>query len=71
MKLPHVMGLVFCEEFEAQTFSLRRLFQRRNCTTFPSPPQQFMVYTALYSPELEGKIELSCLNLLTEREVYT
>ena len=44
MKLPQVMGLVFCERLNPLTFSLERLFQGRRFRTFPTPPQHFEVY---------------------------
>jgi hypothetical protein len=69
-KLPQVMGLVFCEEFDPQTFSLRRLFQGRQFSTFPTAPQEFLVYSALYGGSLEGTIELNCERMETETAVY-
>jgi hypothetical protein len=69
-KLPQVMGLVFCEEFDPQTFSLRRLFQGRQFSVFPTPPQQFTVYSALYSGDLEGTMQLTCERMETESVIY-
>ena len=70
MKLPQVMGMVFCQNFDPRSFSLQGLFQRRDSATFPTPPHQFTIYAALYATEIEGKIELNGQQMRTEREVY-
>ena len=69
-KIPQVMGLVICEEFDPLTFSLRRLFQARRFSEFPTEPQEFTVYSALYSGGIEGKMELRCVRMETETVVY-
>jgi hypothetical protein len=62
-KIPQVMGLVVCEEFDPLTFSLRRLFQARSFAVFPTKLQEFTVYSALYSSGLEGKMESRCVRI--------
>lgn len=69
-KLPQVMGLVFCEEFDPLTFSMRGLFQGRYFSTFPTGPQEFTVYSAVYSGGLEGTMELSCEQMETEKTIF-
>ena len=70
MKLPQVMGLVFCERFNPLTFSLERLFQGRQFRIFPTSPQDFDVYAALYSDKSEGRLELVVTRMETEEDVY-
>ncbi len=70
MKLPQVMGLVFCERLNPLTFSLERLFQGRQFRRFPTPPQDFEVYVALYSDNAEGRLELLVRRMETEEDIY-
>src|SRR5205823_890233 len=52
------------------TFSLERLFQGRQFRRFPTQPQDFEVYAALYSDRSEGRLELVVTRLETEEDVY-
>jgi hypothetical protein len=70
MKLPQVMGLVFCKRLNPLTFSLERLFQGRRFRSFPTPPQYFEVYVALYSDKAEGLLELLVRRMETEEDIY-
>ncbi len=75
MKLPQVMGLVFCERFtiNATTHeaSLDGLFQALRYRTFPGTPQPFVVYVSLYGSSVEGTIEMRCTRLETETDVFS
>jgi hypothetical protein len=70
-KIPQVMGLVLCEDFDPHTFSLRRLFQARRFSEFPTPGNDFTVYAALYSGGIEGRMELKCVRMETEEPIYS
>ncbi len=74
MKLPQVMGLVFCRRFAVNTTtheaSLEGLFQAIEFKSFPTQPQRFDVYAALYSGRAEGAVELVGRRLETEKDVY-
>ena len=74
MRLPQVMGLVFCERFGIDPLrhrvSLEGLFQALRFDRFPTRPQEFTVYAALYGIAVEGTIELEVVRLETEMEIY-
>jgi|SRR5579859_6866689 len=70
MKLPQVMGMVFCEEFDVSSFSLRRLFQGRYYRTFPASAGPFRIYAALYSGGVEGLVQCTCTRMEDEHEVF-
>jgi hypothetical protein len=68
------MGLLLCERMgvdvaQGQT-SLVGLFHNRLFSRFPTEPQHFTVFAALYGGEGEGTIELTCTRLETEQDVY-
>jgi hypothetical protein len=69
VKLPDVVGLMMCERIGPDPatgrVSLLGLFQALRFRTFPSPPQQFIVYTALYDGEGEGTMEVVASRLET------
>jgi hypothetical protein len=70
---PTVVGLVFCERLEVVTaparLSLVGLFNELRIKTFPTV-LRFTAYAGLYGGAREGTIELSVMNLETEKEVY-
>jgi len=74
-RLPKVAGLVSCESLDFGTapghLSLQRLFNARGYDTFPTPPDDFAVYSALYGEKQEGKLELVATHLETEQEVFS
>ena len=71
MKRPLVVGLQLCQRlgFNPQQgeVSLVGLFHALRFRTFPSPPQRFAVYVALYDGEGEGTMELVLTRPLGER----
>src|SRR5262249_3319221 len=71
---PEVQGLLLCDEITCERsgahFSFLRLMQARVFPTFPTPPQAFQAYAALYGGSGEGTIELACFRLETEEKVY-
>jgi hypothetical protein len=73
-RLPEVIGLVLCERMGVDVIagqtSLVGLFQNRLYWAFPTEPQRFTVFAALYGGEGEGTIELTCTRLETEQDVY-
>lgn len=71
MKDPQPMGMVFCDGFDPQSLSLSRLFQGTYFKSFPVIASPFMVYSALYSSGNEGTLQLKCVRLETERNVYS
>jgi hypothetical protein len=73
-RLPRVAGLVFCESLDLGTgpghVSLQRIFNGRGYDAFPTPPDEFVVYSALYGEKQEGKLELVATHLETEHDAY-
>lgn len=74
IRLPRVLGLIFCERMEVDPsraeVALVGLFHTRRFPKFPTPPQTFTVYTALYDGVGEGTIQLTAIRLETEEETY-
>jgi hypothetical protein len=72
-KPPAALGLIFCERLEVVTsparVSLVGLFNELRVKKFPTV-LRFTAYAALYGGAGEGTIELSVMNLATEKEVY-
>ena len=72
MKSPEVFGLVLYKrlDFAQQPgqASLVGLFHAVRFDKFPTPPEKFSVYAALYDGEGEGTIELILTRLETEEE---
>lgn len=71
MKLPQVMGMVFCEQFDIASYSLRRVFQGRHFATFPARADPFLIYAALYSRGVEGVVQCTCVRMEDEHEVFS
>lgn len=75
IKLPSVLGLILCRRFDVDIqrseTSLVGLFHTLDVPRFPSPPQRFTVYSALYDGVGEGTMELVCTRLETEQDVYS
>lgn len=70
MKLPRAMGMVFCERLEPQSMSLQKVFQGLYFRTFPAIAMDFVAYTALYSGGIEGKLQLECVRLEDEMDIF-
>jgi hypothetical protein len=72
--LPKVLGLTICDRVEVDResghFSLIGLFQSRRIKDFPTPPQAFTVYAALFDGLGEGTLELVVAQLVTDLKVY-
>jgi hypothetical protein len=75
VKLPEVLGLAMCERFGPDPAtgraSLLGVFHALRFRVFPTAPQRFMVYTALFDGEGEGTIELIVSRLETEEDVHS
>jgi hypothetical protein len=73
-RLPKVVGLVLCEtmavEPQSARMSLVGVFHSRSFRGFPTPPQRFTVYAALYGGTGEGTMELVISRLETEQGIY-
>jgi hypothetical protein len=46
------------------------VFQSQNFSEFPTSPQRFTVYAALYGGEGKGRIKLIITHLETERDIH-
>jgi hypothetical protein len=73
MKLPRVFSLLLCDRLAfdpaAGQASLVGVFQALRFRTFPSPPQSFTVYTALYDGIGEGTMEVVVTRLESEKDI--
>jgi hypothetical protein len=73
-RLPKVVGLVLCEtravEPQNARMSLVGIFHSRSFRRFPTSPQRFTVYAALYGGAGEGTMELVISRLETEQDIY-
>ena len=49
----------------------RQLFNARGYDTFPTAPDEFTVYSALYGEKQEGKLDLVATDLETEQDVFS
>lgn len=74
MKTPRAAGLFFCEKLNVDPvrvqMKLTGLFRNLRFSTFPVAAPRFTVYAALYGGEGEGTIELKCVRLATEEDIY-
>lgn len=74
VKLPDVLGLVLCDEFQvdavARRVSLMGLFLSLRFTAFPARCRPFAVYAALFDARGEGEMRLICTRLETEEDLY-
>jgi hypothetical protein len=73
-RLPTVVSLMLCETLAVEPhlgrLSLVGLFHSRSFHAFPTPPQRFTVYAALFGGVGEGTIELMITRLETERDIH-
>src|SRR5262245_51488523 len=73
-RLPRPMSLVLCERlaFEGSPAkaSLVGVFQFLVFSDFPTAPQAFTIYTALYGGKGEGTLELEIMRLETEEVIH-
>jgi hypothetical protein len=73
MKVPQVIALLLCDRMgldpSSGQVSLLGIFQARYFPTFPSPPQNFTAYVALYDGEGDGTMELLLTRLETEEDI--
>jgi hypothetical protein len=69
LQLPNVVGLTLCEQIvtDATTHNLTLVntFTRLRCSTFPSPPQRFVVCAALTDGQGDGTMSLAVSRLDT------
>jgi hypothetical protein len=74
MKTPHVIGLVLCKsigvDVSAGGMILTGVFHHLIYSAFPTSPQRFFAYAALYGGAGEGTIELAVSRLETEERIY-
>lgn len=74
IKLPKIVGLTLCERIdvnrETGQVSLVGLVQVFHFPIFPSPAKPFTVYLALFDGVGEGTMELSIMQLATEKVIY-
>src|SRR5262245_55796421 len=74
MKLPEAVALNICERVEVipgtRGISLVGLFQVLRLPSFPSGPQAFTVFAALYDGEGEGIIQLTFMRMEDEGDIY-
>jgi hypothetical protein len=71
---PQASGLILCERVRVEpsppTFNLDGLFLGRAYATFPVAVPAFHVYAALVDGRGEGLMELACMELESERDIY-
>lgn len=74
LRLPIAMGLVLCERLDidplARRMSLVGVFHSLRFRNFPTSPQRFTVYAALYGGIGEGTMELMITSLETEQDIH-
>ena len=74
LKKPTALGLILCERVDVDRatgrFSLLGLFQSRHFRQYPTPPQTFTVYGALFDGMGEGTLELVVVWLATDQKIY-
>ena len=75
IQTPTVLGLILCEHVDVDRatgrFSLVGLFHVRRFRDYPTPPQAFAAYAALFDGIGEGKLELVIHRVETGEDVYT
>jgi hypothetical protein len=73
IRLPEVVALALCERMEvnpqARQASLVGFFHSLRFPAFPTAPQRFTVYTALFGGSGEGTIELAISQMETEATI--
>ncbi len=73
LQLPNVVGLTLCEQVitdaSTRNLTLVNTFTRLRCSTFPSPPQRFVVGTVLTDGLGDGTMSLVVSRLDTLDEV--
>jgi hypothetical protein len=74
IKPPQVYGLILCEDVRVDIapprFCLDGLFLGREFSSFPTARLAFMVYVALFGGRGEGVMELACMELESEQDIY-
>lgn len=74
MSLPKIIGLILCRTLESDRAtgetSLVGVFNALRFRDWPSPGQQFIVYSALHGGVGEGTIQLVIARLDTERAIH-
>jgi hypothetical protein len=71
---PQACGLILCEGVRVDAsparFNLDGLFLGRAYAAFPTPKHGFTVYAGLFGGRGEGVLELACMELELERDIY-
>ena len=74
MRLPKIVGLVLCRALEVDRAtgetSLVGVFNALRFRDWPSPRQQFTIYSALHGGVGEGTIKLVIVRLETEKAIH-
>ena len=74
MRLPKIIGLILCRALEVDRItgetSLVGVFNALRFRDWPSPRQQFTIYSALHGGVGEGTIKLLIARLDTERAIH-